>query len=100
MNRPSDEENHGNTRTDTKVAGQDLRQVTQDSLRRHIGIVPQDTVLFNDTVAYNIAYGRPEASSQEVEAAAKAVGVNKQYVSDMKTIEKAAPEPATLKFRF
>ena len=54
-----------------RVQGQDIRQLTQDSLRRHIGIVPQDTVLFNDTVAYNIAYGRPDASQAEVEAAAQ-----------------------------
>ena len=53
------------------IDGQDLREVTQDSLRAAIGIVPQDTVLFNDTVYYNIAYGRPEASREEVEAAAK-----------------------------
>ncbi|MDE1998991.1 MAG: ATP-binding cassette domain-containing protein, partial [Burkholderiales bacterium] len=66
------------------IAGQDLRQVTQDSLRRHIGIVPQDTVLFNDTVAYNIAYGRPEASSQEVEAAAKAARIHDFIVSTPK----------------
>ncbi|MBJ3777455.1 ABCB family ABC transporter ATP-binding protein/permease [Acuticoccus mangrovi] len=52
------------------VDGQDVRSVTQDSLRRNIGIVPQDTVLFNDTIAYNIAYGRPEATREEVEAAA------------------------------
>ena len=53
------------------IDGQDLRDVTQDSLRAAIGIVPQDTVLFNDTVYYNIAYGRPNASCKEVEAAAK-----------------------------
>ncbi len=54
------------------IAGQDIRQVTQASLRQAIGIVPQDTVLFNDTVEYNIAYGRPGASHAEVEAAARA----------------------------
>ncbi|TQV73298.1 ABCB family ABC transporter ATP-binding protein/permease [Denitrobaculum tricleocarpae] len=53
------------------IDGQDLRAVTQDSLRASIGIVPQDTVLFNDTVYYNIAYGRPSATREEVEAAAK-----------------------------
>lgn len=53
------------------IDGQDLRSVTQDSLRASIGIVPQDTVLFNDTVYYNIAYGRPSATREEVEAAAK-----------------------------
>ncbi|MBK1615671.1 metal ABC transporter permease [Rubrivivax gelatinosus] len=53
------------------IDGQDIRQCTQASLRRAIGIVPQDTVLFNDTVEYNIAYGRPGASRAEVEAAAR-----------------------------
>lgn len=59
-----------------QVAGQDIRQLTQDSLRRAIGIVPQDTVLFNDTVAYNIAYGRPQASQAEVESAARAARIH------------------------
>ena len=58
------------------IDGQEIRQVTQASLRRAIGIVPQDTVLFNDTVAYNIAYGRPGASQQEVEAAAQAARIH------------------------
>jgi ATP-binding cassette subfamily B protein len=53
------------------IDGQDLRKVTQQSLRAAIGIVPQDTVLFNDTVAYNIAYGRPGATQEEVEEAAR-----------------------------
>lgn len=53
------------------IDGQDIRDVTQASLRAAIGIVPQDTVLFNDTVRYNIRYGRPEASDAEVEEAAK-----------------------------
>ena len=53
------------------IDGQDLRAVTQDSLRRVIGIVPQDTVLFNDTIWYNLAYGRPEATQAEVERAAQ-----------------------------
>jgi ATP-binding cassette subfamily B protein len=53
------------------IDGQDLREVQQASLRAAIGIVPQDTVLFNDTVYYNIAYGRPAATREEVEAAAK-----------------------------
>ena len=53
------------------VDDQDVRSVTQDSLRRAIGVVPQDTVLFNDTVAANIAYGRPGASQPEIEAAAR-----------------------------
>jgi len=58
------------------IAGQDIRSVTQDSVRRAIGIVPQDTVLFNDTVAYNIRYGRPEASDAEVEQAARAAHIH------------------------
>ncbi|MDI9350085.1 MAG: ABC transporter ATP-binding protein/permease [Candidatus Symbiobacter sp.] len=53
------------------IDGQDIQQVTQNSLRRSIGIVPQDTVLFNDTIYYNILYGRPDASPSEVEEAAK-----------------------------
>jgi ABC-type transport system involved in Fe-S cluster assembly fused permease/ATPase subunit len=58
------------------IDGQDIRRVTQLSVRRAIGIVPQDTVLFNDTVRYNIAYGRPEASSDDVEQAAKAAHIH------------------------
>ena len=58
------------------IAGQDIRSVTQESLRRAIGIVPQDTVLFNDTVAYNIAYGRPDAGQQQVEQAARAAHIH------------------------
>jgi ABC-type transport system involved in Fe-S cluster assembly fused permease/ATPase subunit len=54
------------------IDGQDIRTVTQESLRAAIGIVPQDTVLFNDTIRYNIAYGRPEAGDAEIEAAARA----------------------------
>ena len=67
-----------------RVEGQDIRQLTQDSLRRHIGIVPQDTVLFNDTVAYNIAYGRPDATQSEVEAAAQAARIHDFIVSTPK----------------
>ncbi|WP_298907122.1 ABC transporter ATP-binding protein/permease [uncultured Aliiroseovarius sp.] len=58
------------------IDGQDVRDVTQDSLHAQIGVVPQDTVLFNDTVLYNIAYGRPEASRSEIEAAAKAAKIH------------------------
>ncbi|MFG6455249.1 ABCB family ABC transporter ATP-binding protein/permease [Roseateles sp. BYS96W] len=58
------------------IDGQDIRTVTQASLRRAIGIVPQDTVLFNDTVAYNIAYGRPGAGQADVEAAARAAHIH------------------------
>lgn len=53
------------------IDGQDVRAVTQESLRAAIGMVPQDTVLFNDTIAYNIRYGRPDASEQEVRRAAE-----------------------------
>ncbi len=54
-----------------KLDGQDLRDVTQASLRNALGLVPQDVVLFNDTVRYNIAYGRPDATQQELEEAAR-----------------------------
>jgi ABC-type transport system involved in Fe-S cluster assembly fused permease/ATPase subunit len=54
-----------------EIDGQDIRDVTQDSLRRAIGVVPQDAVLFNDTIHYNIAYGRPGATRDEVEKAAR-----------------------------
>jgi len=59
------------TQGSISIDGQDLRQVTQDSLRRAIGVVPQDTVLFNDTIRYNIAYGRPDATAAEIEEAAR-----------------------------
>src|SRR5574344_2596427 len=58
------------------IAGQDIRQVTQASLRRAIGIVPQDTVLFNDSIAFNIAYGRTDASQEEIEQAARAARIH------------------------
>ena len=58
------------------IAGQEIRSVTQASLRSCVGIVPQDTVLFNDTVAYNIAYGRTSASQDEIEAAARAARIH------------------------
>jgi ATP-binding cassette subfamily B protein len=59
-----------------RVDGQDVRDVTQDSLRQAIGVVPQDTVLFNDTIRYNIAYGRPGASQEEIEQAARLAQVH------------------------
>ncbi len=62
------------------IDGQDLRQVTQASLRAAIGIVPQDTVLFNDTIEYNIAYGRPGAGRDEVIAAAKSAHIH-EFIS-------------------
>lgn len=58
------------------IDGQDVRAVTQDSLHRAIGVVPQDTVLFNDTIGYNIAYGRDGATQAEVESAAKAAQIH------------------------
>jgi ATP-binding cassette subfamily B protein len=58
------------------INGVDIRDVTQHSVRAAIGIVPQDTVLFNDTIFYNIAYGRPEASHEEVISAAKAAHIH------------------------
>jgi ATP-binding cassette, subfamily B, heavy metal transporter len=58
------------------IDGQDIRDVSQDSLRNAIGVVPQDTVLFNDTIRYNIAYGRPSASQTEVERAARLAQVH------------------------
>ena len=63
------------------IDGQDIRQVTQVSLRNAIGIVPQDTVLFNDSIAYNIAYGRPGAAHEEIIAAAKAAYIHDFIVS-------------------
>ncbi len=63
------------------IAGQDIRHVTQASVRQAIGIVPQDTVLFNDTVEYNIAYGKPGASHAEVEEAARAARIHDFIVS-------------------
>ncbi|MFM9843478.1 MAG: ABCB family ABC transporter ATP-binding protein/permease [Dongiaceae bacterium] len=64
------------------IDGQDLRDVQQSSLRAAIGIVPQDTVLFNDTVYYNIAYGRPSATKEEVEQAAKLARIH-DFVSGL-----------------
>jgi ATP-binding cassette subfamily B protein len=59
-----------------RIDGQDIRRVTQSSVRRALGIVPQDTVLFNDTVRYNIAYGQTNASQEEVEQAARAARIH------------------------
>ncbi len=63
---------------------QDVKQVKQDSVRASIGIVPQDTVLFNDTVAYNIAYGRPSSTQAEVEEAARAARIHEFICSTPK----------------
>ena len=59
-----------------RIDGQDLRDVTQDSLHAQIGVVPQDTVLFNDTICYNIAYGRDGATQDDIVAAAKAAQIH------------------------
>jgi ATP-binding cassette, subfamily B, heavy metal transporter len=59
-----------------RIDGQDVKHMTQDSLRHAIGIVPQDTVLFNDTIEYNIAYGRPGASRADIVAAARAASIH------------------------
>ena len=59
-----------------KIDGQDIREVTQQSLHLAIGVVPQDTVLFNDTIGYNIAYGRDGATQEEVEDAARAAQIH------------------------
>ncbi|MFL6695198.1 MAG: ABCB family ABC transporter ATP-binding protein/permease, partial [Ramlibacter sp.] len=66
------------------IGGHDVREVTQASVRQAIGIVPQDTVLFNDTVEYNIAYGRPGASRALVEEAARAARIHGFIVSTPK----------------
>lgn len=65
-----------------QIDGQDIRHVTQKSLRAAIGVVPQDTVLFNDTIHYNIAYGRPDATHEEVEKAAYMARIH-ELVSSM-----------------
>jgi ATP-binding cassette subfamily B protein len=77
---PTDQASSGRITID----GQDIRSVTQSSLRRAIGIVPQDTVLFNDTVAYNIAYGRPGSTQAEVEEAARQARIHGFIVSTPK----------------
>ncbi len=64
------------------IDGQDIRDVTQKSLRKAIGIVPQDTVLFNDSIYYNIAYGRPEAMREEIIEAARAAHIH-QFVETL-----------------
>jgi ATP-binding cassette, subfamily B, heavy metal transporter len=65
-----------------RIDGQDIAEVTQASLRAAIGMVPQDTVLFNDTIRYNIRYGRPDASDREVEEAAKLAQIH-DFVMDL-----------------
>ena len=64
------------------IDGQDIRNVTQTSLRAAIGMVPQDTVLFNDTIRYNIRYGRWDATDAEVEAG-RSNGANRRFHQDV-----------------
>jgi ATP-binding cassette, subfamily B, heavy metal transporter len=65
-----------------RIDGQDIAEVTQASLRAAIGMVPQDTVLFNDTIRYNIRYGRPDASDEEVEEAARLAQIH-DFIMDL-----------------
>ena len=74
------------------IDGQDVRDVTQESLHQQIGVVPQDTVLFNDTIYYNIAYGRPDASEVEIIAAAKAAKIHDFVMSLPKGYDTAVGE--------
>ncbi len=75
-----------------RIAGQDIRQVTQASVRQSLGIVPQDTVLFNDSVAYNIAYGRPGASQAEIEGAARSARIHDFIASTPKGYQTSVGE--------
>ena len=75
-----------------RMAGQDIRTVTQASVRQALGIVPQDTVLFNDTVAYNIAYGRPGATQAEIEGAARAARIHDFIASTPKGYQTSVGE--------
>jgi ATP-binding cassette subfamily B protein len=75
-----------------RIAGQDIRQVTQSSVRQALGIVPQDTVLFNDSVAYNIAYGRPGATQAEIEGAARSARIHDFIASTPKGYQTSVGE--------
>ena len=75
-----------------RIAGQDIRLVTQTSVRQALGIVPQDTVLFNDSVAYNIAYGRPGASQAEIEGAARSARIHDFIASTPKGYQTSVGE--------
>src|SRR5262249_56130988 len=75
------------------IDGQDIRDVTQNSLRMAIGMVPQDTVLFNDTIRYNIRYGRWEASDAEVEQAARLAQIDGFIRMSPKGYETEVGEP-------
>ena len=74
------------------IDGQDISEVTQTSLRSAIGIVPQDTVLFNDTIGYNIGYGRAEATRDGIEAAAKGAAIDRFITSLPEGYESAVGE--------
>ena len=74
------------------IAGQDIKTVTQSSVRQAIGIVPQDTVLFNDTVAYNIAYGKTSASKEEIIEAAKSARIHDFIAATPKAYDTAVGE--------
>ena len=74
------------------IAGQDIKTVTQSSVRQAIGIVPQDTVLFNDTVAYNIAYGKTSATQDEIIEAAKSARIHDFIAATPKGYETAVGE--------
>lgn len=63
-----------------KVDGLDLRELSVESLRSHIGVVPQDTILFNDTLMYNLLYSRPEASIEDVYTACKAASIHNRIL--------------------
>jgi ATP-binding cassette subfamily B (MDR/TAP) protein 6 len=63
------------------IDGQDIKTVTQKSLRKNIGVVPQDTVLFNDTIEFNIRYGNFDASEQDIIAVAKAAQIHDRVMS-------------------
>ena len=73
--------NAGRSDSQISIDGQDIRQITQASLRASIGIVPQDTVLFNDSIGYNIAYGKPGATREQIEDAARAAYIHDFIVS-------------------
>lgn len=63
------------------IDGQDINTVSQSSLRKHIGVVPQDTVLFNDSIKYNISYGRVDAADKEIEDAARSADIHDKILT-------------------
>jgi ABC-type transport system involved in Fe-S cluster assembly fused permease/ATPase subunit len=80
-----------------KINGSDLRALQQASVRAAIGIVPQDTVLFNDTIFYNIQYGRPAAPREEVIAAAQAAHIH-DFIRPCRTVTRRASASAASSF--